>query len=109
MFSFALDTPARGNCRHPANQSISISLAPDAAEFARRAIVNRGYPPGTGLRVADVGKGGDFVVQFDVSSDLAEDWIGEHLGVPVLVEARMAKSVSGKTIELIDGNLTLRS
>jgi hypothetical protein len=93
----------------PADQSITITITPEAAEFARRTIVERKYPPGSGLRVAEAASQNNLVVQFDLPSDSAEDWLAESLGIPVYVERGLVDFVSGKTIELVDRRLALKT
>lgn len=93
----------------PADQKISIALTPDAAAFAIDAIKSRGYPPGSGLRIADTGPNAEMIVQFDIPSDRADDWLGEDRGVPVFVEGRLVDAVFGKTIGLQNEKLILRT
>jgi len=90
-----------------ADQSFSIVLTPAAAEFARCAMVERNYPAGSGLRV-DPGKTKDsFVVQFDMPSDDANDWMAESLGIPVFVDKAFVNEISGKTIDVNNEKLAL--
>jgi hypothetical protein len=113
---FALGTALIVFSRHqkpvgavPAEQWFPITLTPAAAEFARTTIVERNYPAGSGLRI-DTGKSQNmFVVQFDMPSDDANDWMGENLGIPVFVDKQFVDAVSGKTIDLNNNRLVLIS
>ena len=113
---FALGTALIVFSRHqkpvgavPAEQCFPITLTPAAAEFARTTIAERKYPAGSGLRI-DAGKTQNtFVVQFDMPSDDANDWMGEHLGIPVFTDKQFVDAVSGKTIDLSNDQLALIS
>jgi hypothetical protein len=105
----AMNRPSKAIDAVPAEQWFPITLTPDAAEFARRTIAERKHPPGSGLRIADGHRSKSLEVQFDLPSEGTDDWMGEHLGIPVFADRSLVDAASGKTIELSGDRLTLKS
>jgi hypothetical protein len=88
---------------------IPVTLTPAAAEFALRAIVDRRFPPGTGLRLERDSASDSFVVKFDAPSETDEDFVGENRGVAVFIEKRFGSDCAGQLIDVIDGRLVVVS
>jgi len=86
---------------------IAVRLTPAAAEFALRAIVQRKFPPGTGLRLEQDSVAGSFVVKFDAPPETDEDFVGEDRGVTVFVEKRLGRDCAGRAIDIVDGKLAV--
>jgi len=82
----------------PADEWLSIKITPAAAEQAKRAIAERRYPSGTGLRVVAGPTAGTFEVKYDMATD-GDDCVGEDQGVSVFVEKQFAPAISGRTID----------
>ena len=79
---------------------ISVPLSDAAAEFALRAIVERKFPPGTGLRIEEDEATQAMVIKFDSSPDPGRDFVSEDKGVAVFVDKSLALHLKNKTIDL---------
>jgi Fe-S cluster assembly iron-binding protein IscA len=86
------------------NRRNVVTLTPAAAELARKIVSERGFPPGTALRIVRH-KDGDrrIDVQYDVPADDDRDWIGESLSIVVLIDKTIASELEGLTIDAANG------
>ena len=83
-----------------------------AAENAVRIMAERGFPPGSALRIEVQGKRGEgtYVVSYDdLPTSDGQDWVGTSHGVPVLVAKRLAPLVQGMSIDFQDGRYVFKA
>ncbi|HZN32785.1 MAG TPA: hypothetical protein VFB80_03170 [Pirellulaceae bacterium] len=85
-----------------------VKLSEAAADFAKRAMVERKFAPETALRIMEDSESGSWSVKFDLQSDGDEDVVGEDQGVIVVVEKSLAPRVAGTLIDIEGGTFLVR-
>jgi Fe-S cluster assembly iron-binding protein IscA len=91
------DTPFRNDV---------VILTERAAEAARRQMAERGFPPGSAIRVDVTGKRQPrhYEITYDeVPATEGRDWIAQSHGVTILVFKKDALHLKGLTIDFQDG------
>src|SRR5262245_48569249 len=88
---------------------LPVRLTAAAAEFVKRAIVERKFAAETALRIEDNPASGSLDVKFDLPSNAESDVVGEDQGVTVIVDKSVAPRVSGKLIEFESGRLSVKT
>jgi Fe-S cluster assembly iron-binding protein IscA len=93
-----------------ANRRDIVTLTPKAARLFHAIIQQRSLPPDTALRVALSDDPSPRIdVQYDIVSADDRDWVGECLGVTILVAKGVAEALEGLTIDAQGGQYTFRS
>jgi Fe-S cluster assembly iron-binding protein IscA len=83
-----------------------VILTERAAEAARRQMAERGFPPGSAIRVDVTGKRQPrhYEITYDeVPATEGRDWIAQSHGVTILVFKKDALHLKGLTIDFQDG------
>jgi len=83
-----------------------VSLTEKAAEAARREMAERGFPPGSAVRVDVHGarRPRRYEVTYDeLPATSGRDWIGRSHGIPVLVFKKDAPRLKGLVVDFQDG------
>jgi Fe-S cluster assembly iron-binding protein IscA len=86
-----------------------VVLTDRAVEAARREMSERGFPPGSALRVDVYGarRPRRYEVTYDeVPAVEGRDWVGRSQGIPILVFKKDAPRLKGLTVDYQDGQYT---
>ncbi len=86
-----------------------VTLTDRAIEAARRDMTERGFPPGSAVRVDVYGahRPRRYEVTYDeVPATDGRDWIGRSQGIPVLVFKKDAPRLKGLTVDFRDDQYT---
>jgi hypothetical protein len=86
-----------------------VLLTARAAEAALRAMAERGFAPGSAVRVDVTGKRRPrrYEITYDeLPTTQGRDWIGRLYGVPILVLKKDAPRLKGLTIDFQEGQFT---
>jgi Fe-S cluster assembly iron-binding protein IscA len=79
-----------------------LQLTERAAENVLKEIADRGFPPGTAVRIEDEGRGAGrrFEVRYDdLPTGTERDLRGQSRGITILIDRRIARPLDGAVVD----------
>jgi Fe-S cluster assembly iron-binding protein IscA len=89
------------------DQWLNISVTAQAGTIIKSAITDRGYPPGSGVRISAGTSPDEMEVKYDLPSSDLEDFVSDSGGVLVFVHKSLVPKLEGKCIDCVNGALVV--
>jgi hypothetical protein len=86
-------------------QWLTIPVTAQAASIIKSAIIDRGYPAGSGVRISEGTSPEELDVKYDLSSADPDDCVSDSGGVLVFVHRSLVPKLQDKCVDCVNGAL----